>query len=41
LLHEAIETVFIYDTIGGNNAIAKGKEFVREVLEQSIDHNKR
>jgi AIPR protein len=42
LLNEAIETVYlIYDTMGGNNAIAKGKEFVKEVLEQLTDNNSR
>jgi hypothetical protein len=32
---ESIELVYIlYDTMGGNNSVAKGKEFVSEVLEQ-------
>lgn len=35
LISEAIEHVFlVYDMMGGNNAVAKGKEFVKEVLEQ-------
>lgn len=40
LINESIETVYlIYDALGGNNAIAKGKEFVQEVLEQLRDNN--
>lgn len=35
LINEAIEHVFlVYDMMGGNNSVAKGKEFVKEVLEQ-------
>ncbi|WP_321289196.1 AIPR family protein [uncultured Sunxiuqinia sp.] len=35
IINEAIENTFIvYDSMGGNNSIAKGKEFVKEVLEQ-------
>lgn len=35
LKKEAIDTVFvIYDSLGGNNSVAKGKEFVVEVIEQ-------
>lgn len=35
LIEEAIENTFIvYDSMGGNNSVAKGKEFVQEVLEQ-------
>ena len=35
ILNEAIEIVYVlYDSLGGTNAIAKGKEFVTEVLEQ-------
>ena len=35
LINEAIEHVFlVYDLMGGNNSVAKGREFVREVLEQ-------
>lgn len=35
VIKEAIEHVFIvYDALGGTNAVAKGKEFVTEVLEQ-------
>jgi len=36
---EAIENTFIvYETMGGTNAVAKGKEFVKEVLEQLQDN---
>jgi len=39
ILNEAIENTFIvYDAMGGNNSVAKGKEFVKEVLEQ-LDEN--
>ena len=39
LIKEAIEHVFlVYDMMGGNNSVAKGKEFVKEVLEQ-LQHN--
>lgn len=35
LINEAIEHVYlVYDLMGGNNSVAKGKEFVKEVLEQ-------
>ncbi len=35
IIKEAIEHVFVvYDALGGTNAVAKGKEFVTEVLEQ-------
>jgi hypothetical protein len=35
LINEAIEHVFlVYDIMGGNNSVAKGREFVKEVLEQ-------
>jgi hypothetical protein len=35
VINEAIETVFIvYEAMGGNNAVAKGREFVKEVIEQ-------
>lgn len=35
LIEEAIENTYIvYDSMGGNNSVAKGKEFVQEVLEQ-------
>ncbi len=35
LMNEAIETVFIvYEAMGGNNSVAKGREFVKEVIEQ-------
>lgn len=35
IMHEAIEDTFIvYDTMGGTNSVAKGKEFVQEVLIQ-------
>ena len=35
IINEGIEHVYvIYDSLGGNNAVAKGKEFVKEVLEQ-------
>ncbi len=35
ILSEAIENTFIvYDMMGGNNSVAKGKEFVKEILEQ-------
>lgn len=34
-MKEAVECTFIiYDTMGGNNAVAKGREFVEELLEQ-------
>jgi hypothetical protein len=34
ILNEGIQNTFIvYDTMGGNNSVAKGKEFVHEVLE--------
>ena len=43
--NEAIENTFIvYDAMGGTGGIAKGKEFVTEVLEQlkeNIDNNTR
>ena len=39
LIAEAIEHVFlVYDMMGGNNSVAKGKEFVKEALEQ-IENN--
>ncbi|QSE96914.1 AIPR family protein [Fulvivirga lutea] len=35
ILDEATECVYIvYDAMGGNNSVAKGKEFVKEVTEQ-------
>lgn len=35
IIHESIENVYlVYDMMGGNNAVAKGKDFVKEVLEQ-------
>jgi len=35
LISEAIEHVYlVYDLMGGNNSVAKGKEFVKEVQEQ-------
>lgn len=35
LVDEAIENTYIvYDAMGGNNSVAKGKEFVAEVMEQ-------
>ncbi|MBL7740405.1 MAG: AIPR family protein [Chitinophagaceae bacterium] len=35
LVNEAIEHVFlVYDLMGGNNSVAKGREFVKEVTEQ-------
>jgi hypothetical protein len=45
LIEEAIENTYIvYDSMGGNNSVAKGKEFVLEVLEQvknNLQENKR
>ncbi len=39
ILTDAIDNVYaLYDTMGGNNSVAKGKEFVKEVLEQ-VDGN--
>ena len=35
IITEAIENTFIiYDSMGGNDSIAKGKEFVKELVEQ-------
>lgn len=37
-LTQAIDSVYaLYDTMGGNNSVAKGKEFVKEVLEEADD----
>jgi len=39
LITEAIDNTFVvYDAMGGNNGVAKGKEFVQEVLEQVKDN---
>ena len=33
LITESIDTTYIfYDAMGGNNGVAKGKEFVQEIL---------
>jgi len=37
LVKSAIDDIFaVYDSMGGNNAVAKGKEFVAEVIEQML-----
>ena len=39
ILNEAIQhTYIVYDAMGGNNGVAKGKEFVSEVLLQLKDN---
>jgi hypothetical protein len=39
LITEAIDNSYIvYDAMGGNNGVAKGKEFVQEVLGQLKDN---
>src|SRR5690606_15746404 len=39
LITEAIDNTFVvYDGMGGNNGVAKGKEFVQEVLGQVKDN---
>jgi len=38
LINQSISNVqILYDAMGGNNSVAKGKEFVKEVLEQVED----
>ena len=42
LIKESIENVYIvYDAMGGNNSVAKGKEFVNEVFELQKEKIKR
>jgi hypothetical protein len=34
IVNEAVENVFtVYDVMGGDNSVAKGREFVKETLE--------